>query len=288
MKQINFKAKLGYFGRQIEMERVLILDLWRFFIVVTVLVLLGMVFRFEENKIFDSQVSNQLSRRIEQKIHQIIVNEGQYFSSYKTDSRWDYVLKNFPEMAYEPFVGLGRLDETKNGFFGDFDFKTFETFLPKSYRDSLYFSKGDSVLLIEPMGINEEKNEPDIVKERLIYDDIYPGVLVVRMFNSLGIKDYFIIKEENSVREIDFKLNYNGGRIEKEPNGTVAFFDESGEAKFVISKLIGVDSSGKRIDDKLEYRLEDNILKIILNIEDSDMNYPLMVDPFVYFGGSDD
>lgn len=287
MKGIDFKTKLGYFGHQIEMEKILLFDLWRFFLIVTVLVLLGVVFRIEEKVIFDAQIPNQLSRRIEQKISRI-VNEGQYFSTYKTDSKWDYVLKNFPEMAYEPFVGLGQLDRMKNGFFGDFNFKTFETFLPKNYKDPLYFSKGDSVLLIEPMGINEEKCEPEIVKERLIYDDIYQGLLVVRMFNNLGIKDYFIVKEESAVKEIDFRLNYNGGRIEKEPNGTVAFFDEFGEAKFVISKLVGVDSSGKRIDDKLDYKLEDRILKIILNIESSDVKYPLMVDPIVYFGGPDE
>jgi len=264
----------------------LLFDLWRFFIIMSIVILSGLIFKFEEKKIFENnQINSQFTKRIEQKIYRIIKNEGQYFPTYRTDSKWDYVLKNFPEMAYEPFVGLGPLDKSKNGYFGDFNFKTFDTFLPKSYKDALYFSKGDSVLLIEPIGINEEKIEPEIVRERLMYDEIYPGLLVVRMFNNLGIKDYFIVKDVNATREVSFKLNYNGGRTEKEPNGTIVFYDNNGEAKFVISKLIGFDSTGKRIDDWLDYKLDGDILRIVFNFEHIDVSYPLMVDPIVHSVG---
>ncbi len=289
MREVNFKTKLGLFGQRIERERILLHDLWRFVLLTVIILLLGFVFRLEKTQIFDvNEFGIQITKRVDQGSYLEIKNEGQYFSLFKTDSKWDYVVKSFPEIAYEPFVGLGNLDEIKGGYFGDFDFKTFETFLPKSYRDPLFFAKGDCVLLIEPVDYTDEKAEPEIVKERLIYDEVYPGILVIRMFNSLGIKDYFLVKDDVSVKNISFRLNYNGGEVVAEPNGSVVFYDDNNEAKFVISKLIGLDASGRRIDDFLKYQLDGDRLNLVMDFDSNEVDYPVIIDPVVIDGGGYD
>ncbi|MFA4930795.1 MAG: hypothetical protein WC570_02950 [Patescibacteria group bacterium] len=252
-------------------------DRWRFGILIGITLLLFIIYGVE-NGWTVTMMSNQIV------LSKVIADSNMlYKNNYSKitggdDCAWSNVLADFPFVQDDTLVGLGRYDQEKEGYFGDYlSQEAFEVFLPNYFGQATFFSKNGAALFISPVGFEEANSKPKLCQQRLVYDEIYPSTLYVRMFNDGGIKDYIILKDASAPTTISFDLNYYGGRVELAPTGDIVFYGDDGSEKFKIDRMMGYDSEHRIIDDSISYQLLDS-QTLILNIAPGDINYPVLLE----------
>lgn len=276
----SYKQKKSlYFNRVVD-KKIYQYDRWRFAMMIFLVVLLSLFYILENGFVYlpaDRYVQKAVqgsSLIYDPDSYSRILNE-------QTSCGFDYLLEDFDFVSQEPYVGLGRYDREKMGYFGEYLVdEEFEVFLPHDFSDATFFAKNGSSLFVEPDNFDETRVEPEICGQRLVYDEIYPSVMYVRMFNDTGIKDYILLKDSGAPDSFQFGLNYYGGRISLEPTGNIVFYDSAGSEKFKIDRMIGYDAEYKRIDQMISYDLI-NDQSLILKFDKTGASFPVLLDPSV-------
>jgi hypothetical protein len=281
MFQTGYEYKVKEAKGKLQAKEILQTDLWRFVVLCLTLILTGALF-FWQFGLVKNDGYMLISRELDEKeVGQM--DSGAIVHQLSEEDVLRGVNDIWERMGGNNNLALGENDAAKDGWYGDYKQSPagMVAFLPRKFSEPVVLSKSGSSLLLEPMGIDGANIFPIIENNHLIYDEIYPGVMVVRMFKDGGLKEYYILKTEQAAHHWFAGLNFQGGQIQAQPSGRVEFVDSQGEKQFELGKLVGFDALGRSIDSLIEQKvIEGNILEVNVRAAEG-LKYPLIVDPEV-------
>lgn len=120
----------------------------------------------------------------------------------------------------------------------------------------------------------------------MLYEDIYNNIDLQCIVTSLGIKENFIIKNQNVQNEFVIQYKINNLNAVQKSEREISLTDKSGKEVYVIEAPYMTDSAGKASTDvsiKIT-NLQNNKLTVALTydknwIEADDRAFPVVLDP---------
>lgn len=274
----SFQEKKDDWNERIIDQKILHRDMLRFVMVVLIVMMLGLIYRFENNVSFNHSVKN-IEKKIMSGIEEIPVKNKMYFQKIYDSELLNKIVTDFAMVDEQQDVFLGNYIAEKNGYLHSYDFGQGlnEVLLPDYFGENTVITSNNVTLLIQPMGFDEEKSRSLKIDNKLLFDEIYPQTTMIKSFSEKGLKEYIYIKNQNAPYIYNYRLNASDGSKINMENGQIVIVDENGDARIVLNKIKIYDADLILLDNVETQLLGDNILEFRFGNREG-LKYPLLVD----------
>jgi len=255
------------------------MDMIRFVLLVLVAVMLGMIYKIENisQKIQMALDNNyEVGKNSEVTLDNISSNEEKLVRKYNNELMQKYV-NYFPEIDQDNEMALGSFVEEKGGYLGNFDKVNtfFELLMPYLYSNELVFSKNEVSVTMSPVGSDAENDVPQIENNKLIYDNVYPGVMAIRKFTSKGMNEYLILKDQSAAKILNYRLIINGGKA-RIVGDKLYIVDELNNREIKLMNYQLLDANMNNVGEVSLNQIGVEVVEVRLNF-DENVQYPLIL-----------
>ena len=150
--------------------------------------------------------------------------------------------------------------------------------LPLKYKEPMKYNQGMFTIYLVPLDAKESKGK--IFDNKLVYPGTYRSVDTIYYIYNGGVKEDLVFKNEKSPTQIRWKMVLENLTAQKKDDGTIEFKKNTdNQLEFVFPKLYIVDKDGNKIDNKVSYDIQDDIL--LLNIDRAGLSFSFLVSQII-------
>ena len=272
----SFREKFDDWQERLIDKKILQRDIFRFVIFIALILAFGYLYRLQAIEKLDSQI---YVKKIEEKSDNLMIKNKIHLQRIYDNEVLTDIAGYFTIVDFESEQSLGDYVEEKNGYLHSYEINQdkFEVFLPDDFGESTVFASFDTTLLIDAVGYDEEYVYPTKVDEKLVYNDIFPNTAVVKKFSDKGLKEYLFLKDENSPKIFNYRLNVSDdGKIVLN-NRQVLILDQDDRERLILNRPRLYDRANNLLTNIQVSLLSDNILEIRIT-DSNELKYPLLID----------